>query len=154
KGANITLTSQQAGIHLTTTSNEAGVYRFDAVDPAFYDLQVVHPGFRTYAEAGIRVEANRVTTVDARLQLGAAETRIEVSSQSRELLVMDSPLRGGNFQPRDVRDLPLISSNPLSLARMLPGVTEASGSQVWSNLASPGAGFSINGQRPRGNNYM
>jgi len=154
KGAKITLTSQQTGIHLTTASNEAGVYRFDAVDPAFYDLQVVHPGFRTYVEAGITMEANRVTTVDPRLELGAAETRIEVSGQSSELLVKDSPLRGGNFQPREIRDLPLISSNPLSLARALPGVTEASGSQVWSNVASPGAGFAINGQRPRGNNYM
>ena len=61
KGANITLTNQQSGIHLTTASNEAGVYRFDAVDPASYDLQVVHRGFRTYVEAGITVEANRVT---------------------------------------------------------------------------------------------
>jgi carboxypeptidase family protein len=154
KDANITLTSQQTGIRLSTRSNEAGVYRFDAVDLAVYDLRVEHPGFRTYVEAGIRVQANRVTTVDPRLGLGAAETRIEVSGQSRELLVMDSPLRGGNFQPRDARDLPLISSNPLSLARTLPGATEASGSQVWSNLASPGAGFAINGQRPRGNNYM
>ena len=154
KDANITLTGQQTGIRLTTSSNEAGVYRFDAVDLGVYDLQVERPGFRTYVEAGIRVQANRVTTVDPLLELGAAETRIEVNGQSSELLVKDSPLRGGNFQPREVRDLPLISSNPLSLARMLPGVTEASGSQVWSNVASPGAGFSINGQRPRGNNYM
>jgi hypothetical protein len=100
------------------------------------------------------MEANRVTTVDPRLEVGTPENSIEVSAESSELLVKDSPLRGGNFQWREVRDLPLVSSNPLSLARMLPGVTEASGSQVWSNLASPGAGFSINGQRPRGNNYM
>ena len=57
----------------------------------------------SWKKAGIRVQANRVTTVDPRLELGAAGTRIEVSGQSRELLVMDSPLRGGNFQPRDVR---------------------------------------------------
>jgi Carboxypeptidase regulatory-like domain/TonB-dependent Receptor Plug Domain len=154
RGANVALTSQQTGIRLTTGSNEAGLYRFDAVDLGVYDLQVVHPGFRTYVGTAIRVEANRVTTVDPRLVVGVAETRIEVSAQSSELLVKDSPLRGGNFQPREVRDLPLVSSNPLSLARVLPGVTEASGSQVWSNVASPGAGFAINGQRPRGNNYM
>lgn len=97
KDANIALTSQASGIRLTTGSNEAGIYRFDAVDLAVYDLQVEHPGFRTYVEAGIRVQANRVTTVDPRLELGAAGTRIEVSGQSRELLVMDSPLRGVTF---------------------------------------------------------
>jgi hypothetical protein len=48
--------------------------------------------------------------------------------------------------------------NPLSLARTLPGATEASGSRIWgggtANGGNNGGGFSINGQRPRGNNYM
>ena len=69
------------------------------------------------------------------------------------MLVKDSPLRGGNFQPREVRDLPLPLLNPISLARILPGATEAAGSTVTSGVANTG-GFSINGQRPRGNNYM
>src|SRR6202040_3225242 len=43
KDATITLTGQQTGIRLATGSNEAGVYRFDAVDLAVYDLQVEHP---------------------------------------------------------------------------------------------------------------
>src|SRR5215472_1151760 len=152
--ASVALTSRESGICLITDRNETGVYRFDAVDPGVYDLQVVHSGFQTYIGAAIRVEANRVTTVDPRLEVGVPETKIEVSAQSSELLVKDSPLRGGNFQPHEIRDLPLISSNPLSLARVLPGATEASGSRIYSNVASPGAGFAINGQRPRGNNYM
>src|SRR5713226_4530354 len=130
--ARVSLTGIETGVRLTTDSNQDGVYRFDAVDLGVYDLQVTHPGFRTYVGTALRVEANRVTTVDPRLEVGAAETRIEVSAQSSELLVKDSPLRGGNFQPREVHDLPLVSSNPLSLARMLPGATEASGSLVWS----------------------
>jgi Carboxypeptidase regulatory-like domain len=60
----VTVTNEQTGIRLTTGSNEAGVYRFDAVDLGVYNLKVVHPGFRTYVEAGIRVDANRVTTVE------------------------------------------------------------------------------------------
>jgi hypothetical protein len=152
--AQVTLSSVNTGARLSTESNNAGVYRFDAVDLGVYDLQVTHLGFRTFLGAGIKVEANRATTVDPKLEVGAMETRVEVSERSSEILVKDGPLRGGNFQPREVRDLPLVSSNPLSLARLLPGATEASGSQVWSNVASPGAGFAINGERPRGNNYM
>ena len=151
-GARVTLTGVETSVKLSTDSNEAGVYRFDAVDLGRYDLQVVHPGFRTFFGAGINVEANRATTIDPRLEVGAAETRIDVSEESSEVLVKDSPLRGGNFQPREVRDLPMISLNPLSLARTLPGATEASGSKVWSSGA--GGGFSVNGQRPRGNNYL
>lgn len=74
-------------------------------------------------------------------------------------------MRGGNFETREARDLPLISLNPLSLARTLPGATEASGSTIWgggyTNGGATGAsaninggGLSIDGQRPRGNNYL
>lgn len=55
-GANLVLTSRQTGIRLTTGSNEAGVYRFDAVDLGVYDLQVTHPGFQTCLGPGITVE--------------------------------------------------------------------------------------------------
>src|SRR5215469_14916922 len=156
-GARVTLTSVETGVRLSTESNEAGVYRFDAVDLGVYDLTVTHPGFRAYVATGIGVEANRATTIDPKPEVGAAETRVEVSAESSEILVKDSPLRGGNFQPREVRDLPMISLNPLSLARTLPGATEASGSRVWGGTTagvSNGGGFSINGQRTRGNNYM
>ena len=153
-GARLILTGRETGIRLPTESNGAGVYRFDAVDPGVYDLIVAHSGFKSYVAIGIAVEATRVTTSDPHLEVGTAEVTVEVNGESSAILNKDGPLRGENFQAREVRDLPLVSSNPLSLARVLPGVTEASGSQVWSNVASPGAGFAINGQRPRGNNYI
>jgi hypothetical protein len=157
RGARVTLIGVETGVRLSADSNDAGVYRFDAVDLGVYELRVSHPGFRTYVATGIGVEANRATTVDPKLEVGAAETRVEVTEESSELLVKDSPLRGGNFQPREIRDLPMISLNPLSLVRTLPGATEASGSRVWGGTTagvSNGGGFSINGQRTRGNNYM
>src|SRR5499427_2245592 len=157
-GASVTLTGVETGVRLSTKSNESGVYRFDAVDLGAYNLTVTHPGFRAYVATGIGVEANRATTIDPKLEVGASETRIEVSGESSEILVKDSPLREGNFQPGEVRNLPLFALNPLSLARALPGATEATGSYVWGNAGSGGSGngggFSINGQRPRGNNYL
>src|SRR5207237_4847367 len=107
------------------------------------ELKLTHPGFRTFVGSGNGVEANRVATLDPRLELGAAETRIEVSGESSGILIKDSALRGGNFQPREVRDLPLVSLNPLSLARTLPGVTDAAGSRVWTGTGNGGGGFSI-----------
>ena len=108
-GARVALTGVETGVRLSTDSNAAGVYRFDAVDLGLYKLQVTHPGFRSYSATGINVEANRVTTIDPKLEVGTAETRIEVSGESSEVLIKDSPLRGGNFQPREVRDWPIIS---------------------------------------------
>ncbi|HKE22109.1 MAG TPA: TonB-dependent receptor, partial [Bryobacteraceae bacterium] len=151
------------GVRLATDSNGAGVYRFDAVDPGAYDVEVTRAGFRQYLATGVGVQANRTTTVDPTLELGATEIQVEVNGESSELLTRDSPLRGGNFQAGEVRDLPLLSLNPLSLARALPGATEAAGSTIWGggytnggggSINANGGGFSINGQRPRGNNYL
>jgi hypothetical protein len=153
RGARVGLTGIDTGVKLSTVSNDSAVYRFDAVDLGVFELEVSHPGFRDFRGAGIKVEANRTTTFDPRLEVGAAETKIEVSAESTEMLVKDSPLRGGNFQPREVRDLPLLFLNPISLARTLPGATDAAGSSIVSGVANTG-GFSINGQRPRANNYM
>lgn len=153
RGARLGLTGVDTGARLSTTTNESGVYRFDAVDLGVYQLEVTHPGFTRYRGSGIIVEANRTNTFDPRLEVGATETRIDVSAESSEMLVRDSALRGGNFQPREVRDLPLPFLNPISLARTMPGATEAAGSAVTSGVANTG-GFSINGQRPRGNNYL
>jgi hypothetical protein len=157
--AHLTLISADTGVRLSAASNGSGVYRFDAVDPGTYSVEVTHPGFRTYLGTAMRVEANRTTALDLHLELGATETKIDVSAEWSELLTKDSPLRGANFQASEVRDLPLVSLNPLSLARTLPGATEAAGSTVWGNgtqtgVEPNGGGFVIDGQRPRGNNYM
>ena len=91
-GAHVSLIGVDTGVKLSTESNDAGVYRFEAVDLGVYQLQAAQPGLRTYLGAGMHAEANRVTTFD-----------------------------------------------PLSLARTLPGATEAAGSSVTSGLGSTGA---------------
>ena len=83
RGARVGLTGVDTGVKLSTESNESGVYRFDAVDLGTYELDVAHPGFRSFHSAGIRVEANRTTTFDPRLEVGTAETRIEVNAESK-----------------------------------------------------------------------
>src|SRR5262252_9530472 len=81
-------------------------------------------------------------SIDPTLEVGTAETRIEVSGESSEILIKDSPLRDGNFQPAEVRNLPLLALNPISLARALSGATEAAENYVWDNGGSfPNGGW-------------
>ncbi|MCI0423325.1 MAG: carboxypeptidase-like regulatory domain-containing protein, partial [Acidobacteria bacterium] len=121
-GSSVVLTHSETGVRRSASSNEAGLYRFDAVDPGVYQLKVTHPGFKPSITNMVQVNANRVTTIDLRLEVGTAETVIQVSAESEDLLAKDGPLRGGNFLPREVKELPLIGLNPISLARTLPGV--------------------------------
>jgi hypothetical protein len=151
--AAITLTHAQAGVKRSTRSNSAGLYRFDAVDIGLYELSIAHPGFRTFVAASVGVKANRTTSVDARLEVGSVDTQVTVNAGFDEMLVRDGPLRGGNFLQRDVRDLPLIELNPLSLARTLPGVSQNTGGAI-SAVGGTAAQVSVNGQRVRGNSFL
>src|SRR5579871_3331839 len=63
-GANVAITHTATGVRRTVISNDAGIYRFDAVDLGAYDLRVTHPGFNPFVATGLGVEANRITTID------------------------------------------------------------------------------------------
>jgi hypothetical protein len=151
--AEVRLTRKETGVVRSGRTNEAGIYRFDAVDLGTLDLQISKAGFATFVSRGVTVESNRTTTVDVTLQVGGNETVVQVNAAIEELLLKDSPLRGGNFQAREVGRLPLNALNPISLAGTLPGAISPSGSFVYGN-GGEATQFSVNGQRPRGNSYL
>ncbi|MGH9660855.1 MAG: carboxypeptidase regulatory-like domain-containing protein, partial [Bryobacteraceae bacterium] len=155
-GAAVVLTHNATGVRRSATSNEAGIYRFDAVDLGVYELKVTQPGFKAFVATGVGVQANLTTTIDPRLELGSSEIAVQVNAEAEAVIARDSPLRGGNFVPRQVSQLPLIGRNPISLARTLPGVIEVSGSTKSNPVRDPlrSAEFAVNGQRVRSNNYL
>ena len=152
--AEVVLTHTHTGVVRSTITNEAGIYRFDAADLGIYTLKVTKFGFRAFLSTGLGVEANRTTTLDAKLEVGNLKTTVEVNAEAAGLLTRDSPLRGGNLQGHEVSKLPLSDLDPISLARTLPGVSDPAGTMVFGGLTTTQWTFSVNGQRPRGNNYL
>src|SRR5262249_33906852 len=69
-GSSVLLTHTETGVRRFANSNEAGIYRFDAVDLGVYQIEVTQPGFRLSLITMVRVDANRATTIDARLDVG------------------------------------------------------------------------------------
>jgi len=153
-GASVVLTHSATAVRRSGTSNEAGIYRFDAVDLGVYELKVTQPGFKSYLATGIGVQANLTTTIDPGLELGSETIAVQVSAEAEAVMVRDGPQRGGNFVPRQVSQLPLIGRNPISLARTLPGVIQVSGGAAAPRDPTRSAEFAVNGQRVRGNNYL
>jgi hypothetical protein len=130
----------------STTTNEAGLYRFDAVDPGSYKVDVKHPGFKNFTATQLDVSAARVSTLDVSLEVGDVQQTIEVTTDVA-VLETESPVRGGNIQVKDIMDLPLASRNPVMFASNVPGV-------VSTKFATPSSTFSVNGTRGRSNNFM
>lgn len=144
--AAVELRSREMGVVRTTLSNEAGLYRFDAVDPGRYDLQVKADGFRSFVSKELLLQAGVGATMDARLEVGDAQTIVEVSSAVVQLQV-EAPVRGGNIDRTQIVQLPVANRNPVSLALTVPGVST-------NRFATGRETFSVNGSRGRSNNFL
>src|SRR5215510_10558456 len=95
----------------TTTSNDAGIYRFDAVDLGKYDLKISAQGFKAYSARGIEVQANRIATFDAQMETGGTEVVVEVNAGTEEILQKSDAVRGGNFDKKELS----LSRSPTSI---------------------------------------
>src|SRR5215813_5641797 len=71
--AKATVKITQAGTNLsrTTDTNDAGVYRFDAVDLGTYSMTVEKAGFRKSDTTGIAIQAAHSTDIDITLEVGS-----------------------------------------------------------------------------------
>jgi len=134
----------------TSTTNDSGIYRFDAVDLGTYDLKISAQGFQAFNAKGVEIQANRTATLNAQLPTGGAEVVVEVNASTEEILQKSDAVRGGNFDGKKVTLLPTSQSSSYNLARLLPGVVQPSGTLNVGN----GTDLSINGSRPRANNYL
>ncbi|MBI2685660.1 MAG: TonB-dependent receptor [Acidobacteria bacterium] len=145
-GAGVELRSTETGVVRSTLSNDSGLYRFDAVDPGTYDVQVKAGGFRSFASKGLPMRAGVAATMDARLEVGDAQTIVEVSSAAAQLQV-EAPVRGGNLDRTQLVQLPNATRNPVSLILTVPGVST-------NRFANGRDTFSVNGSRGRSNNFL
>ncbi|MDQ3653235.1 MAG: carboxypeptidase regulatory-like domain-containing protein [Acidobacteriota bacterium] len=146
-GATITLTGSDTGLSRTSTTNDEGAYRFDAVDLGTYSVQITATGFGALTKTNVTVNANQTSAVDAQLTLGGQQITVDVVSEAGAALQTEAPVRGGNISTRQVVDLPYAGRNPTALALTLPGIsTNRSGVGI--------ATFSVNGARSRSNNFL
>ncbi len=60
-GAQLTATEIATGTSLTTTSNEAGVYRFNGLKPGRYRLTSSVAGFKKYEQSELTLQVNQIS---------------------------------------------------------------------------------------------
>jgi Carboxypeptidase regulatory-like domain len=147
-GAAVELANTSTNVLRATATNEAGLYRFDAVDPGDYIVRVRHAGFKVFTAANLHASAAQLTTLDVPLEIGEVQQSIEVTV-SPVAVQTEAPVRGGNLLSRDILDLPYASRNPVSLILTLPGIV--SSRYLFSSASNS---VSVNGTRVRSNNYM
>lgn len=146
--ATVTAVSLQTNDTRTATTNSAGAYRIEAVLPGDYKVSATANSFGTTVAPNAHVTSSVVTSVNLVLQPSGTAVSVDVSSEA-ELLRTDSGELSNTLSRVEVQTLPINTLNPYSLATTLPGVAP-----VKTVDLTNGASFSVNGTRPRDNNFL
>jgi hypothetical protein len=120
-GATVTVTDESKGTVVTATSNGAGDYSVPHLIPDVYDLKVTGKGFKTFEVKGISVEADAAPKIDPTLDIGGAETTVEVNADTQPELKTDRADVSTVFDQQQVSSLPVGDQNFTNLQLLLPG---------------------------------
>jgi hypothetical protein len=145
----VTATSETGSATRSATTGQSGEYRIESLTPGTYSLEIKASGFGTTKISNVNVRTSAVTSSNIELKVGNADTSVTIEA-SADAIQSESGELSKTIPQAAVVDLPYISLNPYSLATTLPGVTPPAGRDDFTN----GSGFSVNGLRPRANNFL
>ncbi len=148
-GAQVTAKDTQGAESRTVTSGPGGEYRIDAVTPSIYALTVTAPGFSRQQVSRVDVRSSVITSQNVTLQVGTAEQTVSVEASGAQIQTESGEL-SGTVSAAEIAKLPVNTLNPIDLVLTQPGVVAVASRDNFTN----GSGFSVNGLRPRANNFL
>lgn len=148
-GATVSAQRADGGEIKVGKSGPAGDYRIESLTPGTYTIKVTADRFSTTELSNIAVSASVTTPLNVRMSVGATTELVTVDASIPQVQTETGQL-DSIIPTTQIRDLPIVGGNPYSLAVTLPGVSQPDQRDSFTN----GAGFSVNGLRPRANNFL
>ncbi len=144
--AKVTAKNNQTGQTFATTASDTGTFRINNVPVGSYTVTIEAANFKTYSNADVQVQLNRVTDVNATLEPGAVTETVNVTAgAAAELVETTTSQLGKSFEDRKIIELP-IGQDQNQLALLAPNV-------VTKGAGVLGAVGSVGGNRPRNNSF-
>ena len=138
----------------TATTDGSGAYAIPFLRPGDYKVTCNAAGFKLYTQAGLNLEAAKVTGVNIHLEIGAVTESVEVTAEAMALDTQ-SATRSAVVTSQQVAEMPLNARNPFMLGVMMAGVT-FNGAAIWQRPFDNGAiaQWSMNGGRDSSSEFM
>ena len=147
--ATVTATPEAGGEARTVTTGSNGEYRIESLNPGLYRVEASAEGFSKKTVEHVAVRTSQIASTSLALQVGGATDTVSVEAGADQIQTETGEL-SKTIPVQEIKDLPYASLNPYSLAVTLPGVAKVSGRDDFTN----GTSFSVNGLRPRSNNFL
>ncbi len=139
-GAKVAVINSGTNLRFETESNQEGAYTAPLLPIGEYSVEVAAQGFRTYKQAGIRLQINQQARVDVALAVGQLTETVEVTADAAVIETTTSSV-GKVVDNKRIRELPLNTRNVYGLIYLTPGVSGSIGN------SHNQVGYSVNGVR-------
>lgn len=137
----VTLKSVEKGFTQTTKTNSQGAYQFPLLEPGTYSINVSAANFKSLS-ATTTVSVGQNAIVNAKLEVGAAGTTVEVSGEA-PLLQYETSEISTTFNSREITEVPNPGNDLSFIAQSAPGSVMNTGSG-YGNFSSFGMSASSN----------
>jgi Carboxypeptidase regulatory-like domain len=156
-GATVKATNVATNISNATDTTQDGTYRFTALPPGEYIVEVERTGFKRNVLTGIVVRIAEATRLDIPLEVGTVTEEVRVVSTA-PLVRSTSSEQGQVIDYKQIQSLPLNGRLFQQLITLTPGAVPRGFADFAENPAAAGARsavhHSVNGLPWSGNNYL
>ena len=119
--AKMTITNKSTGVKAETTSDSAGNYLFNFLQPGVYRVDAEVSGFKRFQRDNISLEMTRQLRIDVAMETGQLTESVSVTAQT-PLLETETGSLSTTIENRQVVSLPTIGRNPQDFRLLVPGV--------------------------------
>jgi Carboxypeptidase regulatory-like domain len=151
----ISVTNVNTGITAKTSTNDQGAYEFPALRVGVYTVTAEAEGFSVAIAKNITISVGNRQHIDLTLQVGGAQTSVQVSDVALQLET-ESSQRSQNVTQYQTEALPLVTRNYADLLGLITGSHQAFAGATTTSVSSlvrQGA-YNVNGQRSMFNNFL
>jgi hypothetical protein len=152
--ATVKVVSAQYGAPRTTVTDSVGTYRMDNLQPGTYAVTFSASGFADLQVENVILRGSVTTITDGVMQIGSISKTVSVEASAGQAIDTQSGQLGASLGAQEINNLPYFSLNPAELALTLPGVQDLNGNGNATTGFTNGIGYSVNGTRPRANNFL
>lgn len=128
-GATVTLKNLGTNQTLTATTDDNGIYNFNALPPDQYSLTVEKAGFKKKVLDKVGVIAEQANAVNIQLEVGEVTQSVTVNGDSTPLIDTETASLNGTVSSDQIQHLPSFGRDVLKLTQLAPG-SFADGSQA------------------------
>src|ERR1700739_1808480 len=121
-GATLTLKNLETTQTLTATTDENGIYHFNALPPSRYSLTVEKAGFKKKLLQNVGFIEEQANALNIQLDLGQVTESVTVNGDSTPLMDTETASVNGTISSNQIQHMPSFGRDVFQLLQLTPGV--------------------------------